>query len=45
MTELLPAVTSLEFWFGVSVGVAFNKMARQAIKERVFGDKSDSGET
>ena len=36
--SVFAALSTIEFWFGMAVGVAFDEVARRAIKKRVFGD-------
>ena len=36
--SVIAALTTIEFWFGLAVGVALDETARHALKNRVFGE-------
>ena len=43
--SVVTAVATIEFWFGVAVGVAFDETARGALKRLVFDDKEEKGDS
>ena len=43
--SVVTAVATVEFWFGVAVGVAFDEIARDAFKRRVFANKEEKSDS
>jgi hypothetical protein len=42
MEPVTAAIITLEFWFGVAIGILFDQSAKRAIRSRVFGREKGS---
>jgi len=41
MSAIIAAITTVEFWFGVAVGIVFDETAKKALKSRLFTNSCD----